>query len=220
MIAGVTVTLGATHCWPDAPDARIYLRSPHPHTFVIRAEVDERESREIEFHDLFAKVDSVVRGKAIINVNEDCLPDLGTQSCEDLAQLVLAYVPEAVSVQVSEDGWNYARVNRRQLPPIVCICGSTRFREAWESAIASLERQGKIVLAVGSFPNAAGIELPVEEKLRYDVLHRRKIDMADEILVLNVGGYIGESTRGEISYAIQRGKPINWLENTPDAAGS
>ena len=44
------------------------------------------------------------------------------------------------------------------------------------------------------------------------MLHKQKIDMADEILVLNVGGYVGDSTRSEIEHAIARGKPVRWLE--------
>ena len=45
-----------------------------------------------------------------------------------------------------------------------------------------------------------------------DDMHKRKIDMADEIFVINVGGYIGESTRSEIKYAQATGKPVRYLE--------
>ena len=45
-----------------------------------------------------------------------------------------------------------------------------------------------------------------------DDMHKRKIDMADEIFVINVGGYIGESTRSEIAYAEKTGKKVNYLE--------
>lgn len=46
-----------------------------------------------------------------------------------------------------------------------------------------------------------------------DDMHKRKIDMADEIFVINVGGYIGDSTRSEIDYAIEHGKKIRYLED-------
>ena len=46
-----------------------------------------------------------------------------------------------------------------------------------------------------------------------DDMHKRKIDMADEIYVINVGGYVGDSTKSEINYAKQTGKKVNYLEN-------
>jgi len=51
-----------------------------------------------------------------------------------------------------------------------------------------------------------------EVKKNLDELHKRKIDISDEVLILNVGGYIGESTRSELEYAISKGKKIRWLE--------
>ena len=59
--------------------------------------------------------------------------------------------------------------------------------------------------------------LPREEydrvKLMLDELHKRKIDLADDVLILNVGGYIGESTRSELNYARAHGKPVRFLED-------
>ena len=46
-----------------------------------------------------------------------------------------------------------------------------------------------------------------------DDMHKRKIDIADEIIVINVGGYIGESTRGETEYAKNIGKGVRFLED-------
>ncbi len=51
---------------------------------------------------------------------------------------------------------------------------------------------------------------------RLDELHLRKIDLADEVFILNVGGYIGESTRKEIEYAQRQGKPIKYLSDGGD----
>jgi hypothetical protein len=107
------------------------------------------------------------------------------------------------------------------MPRIVCLCGSTRFMEAFQRVNLEQTLAGRIVLSVGCNTKSdadltqAG-ELTEELKRKLDNLHLRKIDLADEILVLNVGGYIGESTRREIEYARATGKTIGWLE-TPEA---
>jgi hypothetical protein len=69
---------------------------------------------------------------------------------------------------------------------------------------------GFIVLGVGSYPHY-GHDLTLEEKARMDELHKRKIDLADSVFVLDVDGYIGESTRSEIEYAEAHGKPVHYL---------
>jgi hypothetical protein len=104
----------------------------------------------------------------------------------------------------------------------VCLCGSTRFYEDFQRANYEETMAGNIVLSVGFYPHAqremhgeqAGCT--PEQKIALDELHKRKIDLADEVLVLNVGGYIGESTRSEIEYARKYGKQIRYLE-TPIA---
>ena len=108
-------------------------------------------------------------------------------------------------------------------PEIVCLCGSTRFREAFRAENERLTRAGKIVLTVGVFAHADGVDLTTQEKARLDELHRRKIDLADRVHVLNVDGYVGESTRGEVAYAREHGVPVTWLEPEhalDDAGGS
>lgn len=104
-------------------------------------------------------------------------------------------------------------------PTIVVLCGSTRFYDAFQQANYDETMAGRIVLSVGFYPHAKAIHGHGEgvghdstEKVALDELHKRKIDLADEVLVLNVGGYIGESTRAEIAYAEALGKPIRWLE--------
>lgn len=106
-------------------------------------------------------------------------------------------------------------------PKIVCLCGSTRFYETWQQANFDETLAGRIVLSVGFYPHAADkahaahVGITPEQKVALDALHKHKIDLADEILVLNVGGYIGESTTREIRHAIATGKPVRWWE--PDA---
>ncbi|MBQ6209680.1 MAG: hypothetical protein IJK42_07905 [Prevotella sp.] len=96
---------------------------------------------------------------------------------------------------------------------IVTLCGSTRFKEQFMEVQKRLTLQGCIVISVGMFGHSGDEEVwkpGVKEML--DDMHLRKIDLADEIFVINVGGYIGESTAREISYATATGKKVNYLE--------
>lgn len=97
-------------------------------------------------------------------------------------------------------------------PRIVCLCGSTRFAWAFEKANAEETLAGRIVLSVGCMTHAANLSITPEQKIALDDLHKRKIDLADEVLVLNVGGYIGDSTKSEIEYALNNNKPVRYLE--------
>jgi hypothetical protein len=100
-------------------------------------------------------------------------------------------------------------------PRIVVLCGSTRFKTDFERVNRSLTLAGHIVLAPGVFGHADGIELSAASKDALDALHFRKIDLADEVIVVNPGGYVGDSTRREIAYAEQTGKPVGYLEGVP-----
>ena len=96
---------------------------------------------------------------------------------------------------------------------VVTLCGSTRFREAFLREQKRLTLAGCIVLSVGLFGHSGDGEVFTEgTKEMLDDMHKRKIDMADGIFVINVGGYIGESTRSEIEYALRTGKDVEYLE--------
>lgn len=97
--------------------------------------------------------------------------------------------------------------------PIVCLCGSTRFRAEIEQANQRFTREGRIVLAPGVFGHS-GDPLTEDEKERLDLLHLDKIDLAHQVYVVNPGGYIGESTAREIAYAERTGKPVLYLVST------
>lgn len=104
-------------------------------------------------------------------------------------------------------------------PEIVVLCGSTQFRGAFEQANYDLTMAGAIVLSVGFDPRTKAVDgggrrggLPRAEKDALDELHKRKIDLADRVLVLNVGGYVGDSTRSEVEYAEAHGVEVSWLE--------
>ena len=101
-------------------------------------------------------------------------------------------------------------------PEIVCICGSTRFVEEMSAANRDLTFAGVIVVAPGVFLRAEDHEadqlITNEQKTALAALHLRKIDLADRVLVVNPGGYVGESTSREIAYAQATGKPISFTD--------
>ena len=97
-------------------------------------------------------------------------------------------------------------------PKIVCLCGSTKFKAAYLSANFDETMKGNIVLSVGCFIHADNIRINEEQKIILDKLHLEKIKLADEILILNVGGYIGYSTENEIIFAKKLGKKIRFWE--------
>ena len=95
---------------------------------------------------------------------------------------------------------------------IVCLCGSTKFKEAFERGNKEETAKGNIVLTVAMFGHLEGLDMSSDIKKTFDEVHFDKILLADEIFILNVGGYIGESTKNEIEYAIQNKKQIKYLE--------
>ena len=105
---------------------------------------------------------------------------------------------------------------------VITLCGSTRFKEQFMEAQKRLTLAGYIVISVGLFGHAGDQEVwdGMDEgtlsktKEMLDDMHKRKIDMADEIYVINVGGYIGDSTRSEIQYAEAHGKTVRYYEDT------
>lgn len=107
---------------------------------------------------------------------------------------------------------------------VITLCGSTRFKDAFMEAQKRLTLERNIVISVGLFGHSGDEEVwdGMDEgtlsktKEMLDDMHKRKIDMADGIYVINVGGYIGDSTRSEIEYAREHGKTIEYLEAVAD----
>lgn len=98
--------------------------------------------------------------------------------------------------------------------PVITLCGSTRFKEQFLEAQKRLTLEGNIVISVGLFGHSGDDEVWTEgTKEMLDDMHKCKIDMADSIYVINVGGYIGQSTRSEIEYARKQGKTVTFLED-------
>ena len=104
---------------------------------------------------------------------------------------------------------------------IVTLCGSTKFKKEFLEIQKKLTLLGYIVISVGLFGHSGDNEVwenmdegtLTKTKSMLDDMHKRKIDLSDMIYVINVGGYIGESTRSEIEYAISTGKEVHYLEN-------
>ena len=113
-----------------------------------------------------------------------------------------------VIIKVSEGGKNMQGKYK-----IVTLCGSTKFKDEFMAVQKQLTLDGYIVISVGLFGHSGDNEVWTEgTKEMLDDMHKRKIDMADEIFVINVDGYIGNSTRSEIEYAKSKGLPIRYLQ--------
>ena len=120
---------------------------------------------------------------------------------------------------LSQDGLDEVFEEAKSLPlssrkyRVITLCGSTRFKEQFLEAQKRLTIAGNIVISVGLFGHSGDDEVWTEgTKEMLDDMHKRKIDMADGIYVINVGGYIGQSTRSEIDYALAHGKTVEYLE--------
>ena len=96
---------------------------------------------------------------------------------------------------------------------VITLCGSTKFKDEFIREQKRLTLEGNIIISVGLFGHSGDNEVWTEgTKEMLDDMHKRRIDMSDEIFVINKNGYIGSSTRSEIDYAIAHGKPVNYME--------
>ncbi|RWQ56548.1 MAG: hypothetical protein EOS82_03375 [Mesorhizobium sp.] len=118
-------------------------------------------------------------------------------------------------------------MNAEHKPKVITLCGSSRFPTAFHIVNAHLSMLGHVVISLGLYGHADQPEgarfltsdgnEQTTEKHNLDQLHFRKIDVSDGIFVINVGGYIGSSTRREIEYARSQGKSVEWLFPPADA---
>lgn len=96
---------------------------------------------------------------------------------------------------------------------VITLCGSTKFKEEFYEEQKRLTLAGKIVISVGLFGHSGDDEVWTDgTKEMLDDMHKRKIDMADGIYVINKNGYIGSSTKSEIAYAKAKGKFVRYME--------
>lgn len=106
----------------------------------------------------------------------------------------------------------------KEYPIIVCLCGSTKFKDTFIKEYENETLEGRIVLSVGIFNHANNLNLSKDTEHKLDELHKRKIDLADEVLFLNKNGYLGDSTIEELNYTYNTQKKIRFLE-PPDQEG-
>jgi hypothetical protein len=227
MIVAATIHFYGHHMWPDAPEHRSYLRVRHPHNFSITGYVTVTSpDRQVEYHDLKDRLTGAVQ-------HIDCDGEFGSRSCEHIGIELLNIMTDLSHVKVGEDEDHFSIVirapnavmecidegeikkakagrprNNYENPRVVTVCGSTRFKEHTLAAIRELEEQGVAVFSVGSFMHADGISYDERMKVKLDELHKKKISMSDYIYVINVNGYIGQSTSSEIKYAESIGIPV------------
>lgn len=108
-----------------------------------------------------------------------------------------------------------------QRPPVVTLCGSTRFWTTFQEASLMFTLMENVVLSVGA-ATASDTEHGISEEMkdRLDALHLSKIMMSNFVFVLNVDGYIGRSTAREICFAAATNVPVFYHERdkvpTPD----
>ena len=97
---------------------------------------------------------------------------------------------------------------------VITLCGSTKFKKQFEQANAALSLQGNIVFSVAFFEQSDGFEISDEQAELLGTIHFGKIDLSEEIFVIDVDGYIGSSTRKEIEYATQKGKAVRYYSKS------
>ncbi len=102
-------------------------------------------------------------------------------------------------------------MNDHARPTVVCLCGSTKFKKEFEIVARNETMKGRIVLTLAVFSQTDGDPLTDEQFTMLRHLHRHKIKMSDEIFVVNVDGYIGESTREDIEFASSSNMRIEYL---------
>ncbi len=96
-------------------------------------------------------------------------------------------------------------------PEIVCLCGSTKFKEQFIAEARRLTLEGCIVLTCHVFGHVEDFDMESEAKKKLDELHLHKIDMSDRVHIINFGGYIGMGTIDEINYARSKHKSITYM---------
>lgn len=111
----------------------------------------------------------------------------------------------------------------REQPNVICLCGSSRFVDVFAVLAWELEKQGNITHSIHLLPHWYATQAHHQAEAEgvadnLDALHLRKIDLSDEVIVVDVGGYFGESTTKEIAYAKAAGKPVRYLSKEPDLA--
>jgi hypothetical protein len=94
---------------------------------------------------------------------------------------------------------------------VITLCGSTKFKQDFLNVDKWLTLQSNVVISVGLFGQVDNEPIFPEEKILLDEIHKAKIELADEIFVINSGGYVGNSTKNEIEYARSKHKNVRFF---------
>ena len=134
----------------------------------------------------------------------------------DYNKLVRDKIPEEIN-KIEGRKANYKILDEEEYQKdkkynIITLCGSINFKDEFLKVQEKLVLEGNIVFTPNFFSNISKEEISLETKEMLDKMHKQKIDMSDEIYVINQGGYIGESTKLEIEYAKSKGKKVTYLE--------
>jgi hypothetical protein len=202
------------------------LKAQEIHNKMMREKDAEIEKLRKELAQKTAEHADVVRRKRRKDAEIECLR-LFERAMESMAAQFVC--PKMTATELAQKQLKQVPAEpRRDKPTVICLCGSTRFADQHAVARWELEKQGAIVLMINYLPawyadqqgwdgnDHFGEKSGLKERL--DELHMRKIDLADKVMVINVGGYIGESTRREIEYAESTGKPVEYLEPLTELA--
>lgn len=147
-----------------------------------------------------------------------CVPALGsactaTGNTQTDAVYNLVRVYAVLSYTLAEEGRTLQDIEQQaaRRPRRICLCGSTKFKAAYHEWNARLTLEGHVVLSIAVWAHADQLDPTEEQKTLLDRVHKAKIDACDEIFVLDVGGYVGSSTKSEIEWAENSGKPVRYL---------
>lgn len=167
------------------------------------------------------EVYDAIRRELAMAMHKPAFEDTESVRMKDLAELVsiqhgydssfvLACIERLVANDaLKKDGFHVSVPDR---PEVVCLCGSTKFKDEFRAENRRLNLDGCIVISVSMFGHADGEEFDDETKAMLDRVHKRKIDISDRVHVINKDGYIGDSTESEIRYAIDREKKVTYME--------
>ena len=172
-------------------------------TNAIAHSITDRNLKDVKVDDLGEYLHEGIRF-----LNDICIETKGVKQFDGAKVLMVKLASEGGFRWLLENG----AVKKKRAYKVITLCGSTRFKDAFLEAQKRLTLEGNIVISVGLFGHSGDDEVWTEgTKEMLDDMHKAKISMADEIFVINVGGYIGSSTRSEIEYAKAIGKAVQYL---------
>ena len=192
-------------------DEEEYLKEIDKKLFEEAHEFVEEHSIE-ELADLMEVINAEIK---VRNINYEDIEEVRKTKAEKKGKfenkIYLNYV-EQDYIDKKEEEESKKEWRKLKKYNIITLWGSIKFKDEFLKVQEKLVLEGNIVFTPNFFNNIKKEEISLETKEMLDKMHKQKIDMSDEIYVINQGGYIGESTKLEIEYAKSKGKKITYLE--------